>query len=474
MLHDQKKLIVIGAGPAGLTAAYEALKLGFHPIVLELEERVGGLARTEQYCGNHFDLGGHRFFTKSPAIATLWRDMLGRDFLLRPRLSRIYYRGMYFNYPPHLGEAFRKLGIAESARIALSYLRCQLTAPQDEKTFEDWVVNRFGRRLFEIFFKAYTEKVWGLPCSQIGAEWAAQRIQDLSLRTVLMRKIARSRAPKSLIEQFHYPRLGPGMMWERFKDQIEKRGGTVLLRSEVMAIHHVAQHVVDVSIAQDGRLYSIPAQHVISTMPLNELILRMSPNAPPHVAAAAKALKHRDFITVCLVVKGSNLFADNWIYVHEPNVRVARIQNFKNWSPDMVEDQGTTTLGLEYFCNRGDDLWTKDASALKAQAAHDLVQLGLVEAHNIVDGAVVRVKNAYPVYDSSYSGHLAVIKKYLASFHNLQSIGRNGLHRYNNQDHSMMTGLIAAQNLRSSIRRDVWAINSEAEYHEEVYEEAPV
>ena len=461
--------VVIGAGPAGLTAARELVRRGKKPVVLEKGALVGGLARTESYRGFHFDLGGHRFFTKVPEVEALWRDTLGADFMRRPRLSRIFYSGRFFHYPLRPWNAIAGLGPVQALLVGASYLRWQVRPYREEETFEEWVTNRFGRRLFRIFFKTYTEKVWGVPCSELKAEWAAQRIKDLSLRTAVLNMFLGSRTTiRTLIDEFDYPRRGPGMMWAAVRAAVEDGGGTVRTEADVVGLRRDGNCVRAVVVAVEGGTETIPASEVISSMPITELVARMDPPAPAEVRAAAARLTYRDFLTVCLIVRGTELFPDNWIYVHDPGVRVGRIQNFRNWSPDMVPDGTHSSLGLEYFCTEGDDLWRTADADLVALGTREIEHIGLARASDVEDGCVVRVPKAYPVYDASYREHLAVVRRWVDDLANVQTIGRNGLHRYNNQDHAMVTGMLAVRNLLDGEAHDLWGVNTEQEYHEEV------
>jgi len=469
------RMIVIGGGPAGLTAALEATKYGATPIVLEKDDKVGGIARTDQYKGYYFDMGGHRFFTKNKEVKTLWREIMGPDFLRRPRLSRIYYRHKFFHYPLKPLNALMGLGPIQSVLIALSYVKWQLFPFRHEETFEQWVTNRFGRQLFQIFFKAYTEKVWGIPCSELNAEWAAQRIKDLSLKTALLSMFVKPGSKiTTLIEEFDYPRLGPGMMWGAFKGEIERRGGEVLLKQEVQRIERTGMRVDAVVTRGEGGESRWLGQHFVSSMPITELIRKLDPPAPDEVQQAAAKLHYRDFLTVCLIVRQPNLFPDNWIYVHDPSVQVGRIQNFKNWSPEMVPDPSKTSLGLEYFCTEGDALWNAADADLIEQAKREVDRIGLASYGDIEDGCVVRVAKAYPIYDADYAEYLGRIRKFVDSLENFHTIGRNGLHRYNNQDHAMLTGLLATRNLLAGEQNDLWSVNVDQEYHEVEREEPRV
>jgi len=465
---DPARIVVIGAGPAGLTAAYELAKRGAAPLVLEKGAQVGGLARTTSFHGFRFDMGGHRFFTKDAEVQALWEELLGGDFLRRPRLSRIYYNRRFFHYPLRPLNALAGLGPLESLRVLMSYVRWQVRPHTSEETFEQWVTNRFGQRLFRIFFETYTEKVWGVPCSVLSADWAAQRIKDLSLRTALLTMfLTPHRTIKSLIEEFHYPRLGPGMMWQAMRDAVVRLGGSVREQTDVVAVHRCGDRITGVSIATGGRAEHLPATHLISSMPLGQLIERIDPPLEPDVLDAGRSLTYRDFLTVCLVVGRAELFPDNWIYVHDPGVRVGRIQNFKNWSADMVPDPAKTSLGLEYFCTAGDALWSMPDAELIALATREVEHIGLARAADVEDGCVVRVPHAYPIYDGRYADRLAVLRERLARIENLETVGRNGLHHYDNQDHAMVTGMLAARNVMAGEHNDVWRVNSDAEYLEE-------
>jgi protoporphyrinogen oxidase len=469
-----RSFLIIGAGPAGLTAALELTRLGERPVVLERGPVVGGIARTETYKGFHFDMGGHRFFTKCPEIQRFWEDVLGDDFVRRPRLSRIYYRGQFFHYPLRPLEALSRLGLVEAARVALSYFYAQLRPIRPEESFEQWVTNRFGRRLFQTFFKTYTEKVWGIPCTELRAEWAAQRIRNLSMKAILLRFLLPARETiTTLIEEFHYPRLGPGMMWRAVAEKVAQEGGTVRLGTDVARIAWRGDRVVSVEVQRGASREVLPVTDVISSMPITELVKRLDPPPPPEVLEAAGSLGYRDLLAVCLIVNRPRLFPDNWIYVHDPGVQVARIQNFGNWSPDMVPDPAKSSLGLEYFCNEGDAFWSQDDAALVERGRRELERIGLARAEDVEDGCVFRVRNAYPVYDSAYARHLAVVRRFVEGLRNCQMVGRNGLHRYNNQDHSMLTAQKAVRNLVFHEGHDVWSVNTDPEYHEEVRRPAP-
>src|SRR3990172_469834 len=475
MTPDKKEVVIIGGGPAGLTAAYELCKLGIRPIVLEKEDKVGGLSRTESYRGFYFDLGGHRFFTKVKEVRKLWHEILQSDFLRRPRLSRIYYNRRFFFYPIKPLNALVGLGFWESTLIVLSYIKWHFFAYKREDTFEEYVTNRFGKRLFQTFFKTYTEKVWGVPCSELKAEWAAQRIKGLSLKTTLLSMFVKSKQTiKSLIEEFEYPRLGPGLMWKKLSELIERHDGSVRLGSDVVKIIRNDRRIAEVVIARNGSHEAISGNSFISSMPVTEFIKKLHPAASEDVLAAAARLKYRDFLTVCLIVNKPHLFPDNWIYIHDPAVRVGRIQNFKNWSPEMVPDQKMTSLGLEYFCSEGDDLWIMSDTELIEMGKSEVERIGLSNSGDIEDGCVIRVPKSYPIYDTDYRDGLETIRKFIDGFNNFQTVGRNGLHRYNNQDHAMLTGMLAVRNLVLGERNNLWGVNTDQEYLEEISEEAQV
>lgn len=465
----EKEVVIIGGGPAGLTAAYELTRQNLHPIVLEKLDKVGGIARTENHHGYHFDMGGHRFFTKSEEVNQFWQEILQDDFLHRPRLSRIYYKNKFFHYPLKPMNALLGLGPLEGALIVASYLRWQLFPYKEEETFEQWVTNRFGRRLFKTFFESYTEKVWGISCKELKAEWAAQRIKDLSLKTAITSMFFKPQHTiKTLIDAFDYPRRGPGMLWTAVADRVKAQGGEVKLGADVVRITREGNYITGVTVQQGVETQTITGTDFISSMPIPLFLQRLDPPPPPHVLHAAKHLKHRDFLTVCLIVNQRNLFPDNWIYVHDPTVQVGRIQNYKNWSEEMVPDQAHTSLGLEYFCNQGDDLWQMSDAELVELGKGELARIGLVDAADVLDGVVFRVEHTYPVYDGDYADHLTVVKQYVAKFKNFQTIGRNGLHRYNNQDHAMLTGMYAVRNILFGAHFNLWQVNADQEYHEEV------
>jgi protoporphyrinogen oxidase len=461
------EVLIIGAGPAGLTAAYELAKAGVISTVFEKDGVVGGLARTVTYKDCLFDIGGHRFFTKVEVIERLWKEVLGDDLLLRPRLSRIYFDSKFYKYPLEPLDVIAQLGPWELLRCSASYLKAQMFQIRPEEDMASWIKNRFGSRLYVRFFKTYTEKVWGMPCDQIKADWAAQRIRGLTLRSAIQDAFRRRRPldkarSRTLTRQFYYPRKGPGMMWTRFRDLVESKGSKVHLNAPVERVFWEPGGVRAVQVGGRER----PGSHFISTLPIRTLIRSLNPAPPPAIQRCADDFSYRDFLIVAVIVKGSNLFPDNWVYIHDPQVRVGRIQNYSNWSPEMSPDPSVSSLGLEYFCSEGDALWTMSDSEMIAFAIQELDAIGLVGKPEILDATVIRVPKAYPVYNATYRRGLAVVREFLTQIPNLQLVGRNGQHRYNNQDHSMLAGLLAARNILGA-RFNLWDLNTDQDFHEE-------
>lgn len=476
---SSKDVVVIGGGPAGLTTAYELGKAGVPTVVLEKDDTVGGISRTAQYKGYRFDIGGHRFFTKVQVVEDMWEEVLDEeDFLVRDRLSRIYYDKKFFYYPLQATDALSKLGLWNSFLIGLSYLNAQFFPYDDPDNFEEWVSNHFGTRLYKTFFKTYTEKVWGIPCTEISADWAAQRIKGLSLITALKNAIIEQATQdqdkddiiETLIDSFKYPKRGPGMMWETVTRKVREQGNEVRMQSEVTKILRSGHQIEAVEVTTDEGTERVEGTDFVSSMPIRSLFRRMEPAPSEAVRDAAEKLKYRDFLTVALIIDHPDLFPDNWIYIHDPDVEVGRVQNFKNWSPYMVPDDEKTCVGLEYFCFEGDGLWTSADEDLVAKGTREIDQLGLADAEDVEDGCVVRMPKAYPVYDSEYEDALAVIQNFIETVDNLQLVGRNGMHRYNNQDHSMLTAMLAARNIMGA-NYDLWKVNDDESYHEEVSED---
>jgi protoporphyrinogen oxidase len=465
-ITPERPVVVIGGGPAGLTAGYLLAKQGKPVVVLESTDQVGGIARTEVRDGYRFDLGGHRFFTKAKEVDELWHEIMKEEFLRRPRQSRIYWNGKFLEYPLQGMDVIRKLGPVDLTKALCSYLYSAIRPKGREDTFEEWVVNRFGRWLFNQFFKSYTEKVWGVSTSEIRSEWAAQRIKGLSFFAAAKSAFLGNKGNKikSLISEFNYPRYGPGQMWEQMTSDIRAKGGEVRLNAPVTRLR----------LSPDGKVTEVVAggetltpSHVISSLPLRTTVGISEPDAPGEVRDAARGLRYRDFLTVALVIENEDLFPDNWIYIHDPNVTVGRIQNFRSWSPWMVPNDRDASIGMEYFCFEGDELWNMADDDLVAMATREIQQLGLARATNVKFGFAVRVHKAYPMYDAEYGERVATIRAWLDGVPNLQQVGRNGLHRYNNSDHSMLTAMRAVDNILLGTRHDIWAVNAESAYHEE-------
>jgi protoporphyrinogen oxidase len=463
--HDP--VLIIGAGPAGLAAAHELVRQDIRPVVLEKGDKAGGIARTEAYRGYRFDIGGHRFFTKNDAVMKLWQTVLDQGFMTVHRVSRIYYDGRFLDYPLNFFNALTRMGATESLFILLSYLRAQIRPDPEEETFEQWVSNRFGRRLYKKFFAPYTAKLWGMPCHRIPADWARQRIKGLSLMAALSHALFGNQKAKSLVHEFYYPENGPGMMWEAFCEKIEGNGGHVRFGTKVVGLNHRDRRITGVMCMEGDGTFEMPVGHLISSMPLDRLVAMLDDRiVPAGVLKSANSLSYRGLILVVLILDKDALFPDQWIYIHSPGFKVGRIQNFKNWSPAMVPDPHKTSLGMEYFCSEGDRLSSMSDDALSALAVSELDRLGLAEKSQVVDTFVVRQSDAYPVYSPGYEKRLKVIRDFLDGFENLQTIGRNGMHRYNNMDHSMQTGILAARNALGA-DHDLWSVNEEAEYLEE-------
>ena len=460
--------MVAGAGPAGLTAAFTLARHGIQPLVLEASPWIGGISRTHKWNGNRIDIGGHRFFTKSTLVQQLWQDMMDEPMRQVPRMSRIYYGGRFYHYPLQILNTVSNLGVAESFRMLSSYVMARLRPRHPEDSFEDWVRNRFGDRLYRTFFKTYTEKVWGIPCTEIRADWAAQRIHGLSFVSAVLNALRNSGSVKSLITTFDYPRLGPGMLWESAAAKITAMGGRVVTDARVVKVCHDNGRVSAVDVETGGHTQTIRCRNFISSMPLAALVRNLEPAPPQKIRTAAAGLRYRDFLIVALTCRRPDIFPDNWIYIHAPSARVGRIQNFRNWSPDMIAPGTGTTLGMEYFCSRGDDLWNMPDHDLVKLARQEIVQLGLAREEDIgTEGHVIRELNAYPVYDAAYRAHVDTLSQWFSQSPTLQSAGRNGMHRYNNQDHSMLAGYHTALRQLGRETEDPWQVNTERSYHEE-------
>ncbi|MGB6060005.1 MAG: NAD(P)/FAD-dependent oxidoreductase [Microthrixaceae bacterium] len=478
-LHSPTDLdvVIIGAGPAGLSAAFELSKAGVNSTILEADDIVGGISRSVERDGYRFDIGGHRFFTKVPEVEALWHEILpDEDFLIRPRLSRIYYKGKYYDYPIKPVNALMNLGPVEAVRCIASALWVRVRPPKQQKTLEDYIVANYGRRLFDHFFKTYNEKVWGVPASELSADWGAQRIKGMSIFDAVWEPIRSKFAGRrtgssqvtSLIEEFQYPKYGPGMMWEKCTELVVAAGSTVSMETRVEKVSHADGRAVSVTARNlAGEVTDYPADHVISSMPFPALLRSMDPQPPSEVLKAADDLGFRDFLTVALVVPEEAGFPDNWIYIHSPDVKVGRIQNFGVWSPYLVKE-GNTCLGLEYFVFEGDDLWSASDEELIERGKRELNVLGLCDPAVVKAGYVVRQPKAYPVYDDVYTEKVAVLNDWIVeNTPNVHPVGRNGMHKYNNQDHSMLTAMLTVQNILGKGDHDIWSVNVDEDYHEE-------
>src|SRR5215469_8547524 len=484
MNERKNKAIIVGAGPAGLTAAYELTKHGASVVVLESDPKyVGGISRTVDYRGYRFDIGGHRFFSKSREVEDLWTEILGADMLHRPRSSKIYYGGQFYSYPLKPFEALSKLGLFESTLCILSFLYARLNPNPNPKSLEDWVVNQFGGRLFRIFFKTYTEKVWGMSCREISAAWAAQRIKGLSLGSAMKNALLPKRQSKdrrsvvkTLIDTFRYPRLGPGMMWEVCSRKVRAMGGEVLLGRDVIGCQFDSDRYTWKVSARtpDGAVERYDGEHLISSMPIGQLVAKIGPHLPESAVRSADSLRYRDFLTVRLILRERNRFNDNWSYIHDPEVKVGRVQNYKSWSPEMVPDPRFCAYGLEYFCFEGDGLWTMPDENLIELGRTELARVGLARAEDVVDGCVIRQPKAYPVYDDDYKRHVDIVRQALDTHcPNLHLVGRNGMHKYNNQDHAMMTAKLTPRNVLAGEKTyDVWSVNDDCQYLEAIDKES--
>ncbi|GAB4009699.1 MAG: NAD(P)/FAD-dependent oxidoreductase [Bdellovibrio sp.] len=472
MSGNLKRATIIGAGPAGLTAGYLLQKNGYEVVILEKDSTyVGGLARTVVKDGYRFDIGGHRFFTKSDRVKQFWEEIFSNRLIKRNRLSRILFRGKYFNYPLDLANVIKNVSFFETFKFGISYIWSHLFFKSDVKTFEQWVQKNFGNQLYLAFFKSYTEKVWGRPCSQISSDWAAQRINGLSIFSIIKSLFSKffginiRDETKSLISNFDYPRKGPGEMWEECRDQFIKLGGKLILGAEVKSIEQ-SEQLWKVFFKKNQMTIFNESEICISSMPLPFLIRNLSPSASDDAIIASTELSHRDFITVAVMFEGENTFQDNWIYLHDSNIKAARIQNYRNWSMEMVPNEKSVCLGLEYFCQHNDSFWELSDDKLQRVAKEDLKNLGFI----IPESArfeVIKVKEAYPVYCNNYSSKVEILKNEILKRNGLYVVGRNGMHRYNNQDHSIMTSILTVENIVNGTNiYDPWNVNQDAVYIE--------
>lgn len=456
----ESRLVVIGAGPAGLGCAYELGQAGQTALIAEQEDQPGGLCRTVNFNGYLFDIGGHRFLTETPEVRRLWDRLMGQDLLSVKRLSRIYYRRRYFRYPLSFFNTFWNLGAWESAACIASYAWCKALKPADDRGLEGWIINRFGKRLYEIFFDTYNEKIWNIPCRQLSADWAAERIRGLSLRVAIQDALNLCKGkPKTLTEEFLYPRTGPGEFYKRLADLVRRQGSACVFKKEAVRIHRRQDRVcaVDFLNRDTGGIETVPLDYLFSSIPLTELIRIIEPAPPADVRQAAEALSFRSFLVVNIILDKERVFSDQWVYVHSPEVKLCRIQNYKNWSPAMVADFKKTSLGMEYFCSASDALWNMNDIDLIDYAVRDLERIGISVRRHVISGFVIRYKHAYPVYSSGYQAHREVVKGYLKKIGNLQTMGRGGLFRYDHSDRALLSGMHCARNFLGSGAHDVWA-----------------
>lgn len=473
----KKEVLIIGAGPAGLAAAYGLLKAKNTKVtILDMDNQIGGLSKTVEFNGYKFDLGGHRFFSKLGVVKDIWSGTMGKEFLRRKRLSRIYYQNKFYFYPLKIKNAFSNLGILESAAIGLSYLHSKIFPYKKEASFEEYVSNRFGKKLYAMFFKTYTEKVWGMPAREIRAEWAAQRIKGLSLTSAVFNALSLNKNKKNiktLIDEFDYPRYGPGMLYERLASKIlSDQSFRLRLNHKINRIRRHGNRWKIFAENREGKIKEFVADEVISTMPLTEFVQLLEPKPEKKVITIAKGLKYRDFLVACIVFDKKTTLEDTWLYIHDNSVNVGRVQVIFNWSPFMVRNKNSSAYGVEYFCTEGDALWTMDDRKIINLAEFELKKIGLIpKEYSLSQGNVVRCRKAYPVYDSFYNKNIGTLRKFVSSLPNIQVAGRYGMFKYNNMDHSIYTGLLAAQNIIEGTKKyDLWAVNQDKEYHEEMTE----
>lgn len=463
--------VVVGAGPAGMACAYALAERGKTSVVIDKNDAPGGLCRTIDFSGYLFDIGGHRFISKSQEMNRIWQEVLGGDMLRVKRLSRIYYRNKYFDYPLSFMNTFLNLGFVDSVMCVASYFNHKYFRKGEEDSLDGWITKRFGKRLFDIFFKSYSEKVWGVSCQNISADWAKQRIRGLSLRVAVQNAILsmEGKAPKTLCEEFYYPRTGPGGFYKKLEKRIVSSSGVVFRQNKsTVKIRHSGGRVtaLEVRDCRDASGQSIPVEYLFSTMPLAELVSSLDPSPPDPVMAAGKRLKSRSFVTVNVILDRPYIFSDQWLYIHSPEVKLARVQNYKNWSADMVKDPRRTSLGLEYFCSEKDEFWALNDVDLINYALEDLEKVKIAYRKSLISAFVVRCPNAYPIYHLGYENDLLIVRNYLETFSNLQTFGRGGSFRYDNSDRAFLSGLYAAGNFLGETKCDLWNFDISDEYLE--------
>ena len=455
---EKATTVIIGAGPAGLSAGYYLVKHGRKVLILESDSQVGGISKTVNYKGYRFDIGGHRFLTKNKSIFKFWLELVGKTNMIKVnRLSRIYYNNKFFSYPVKPVEAFQKLGVIESIKVAASYIKIKIKPLKNEDSFENFMINRFGTTLFNTFFKNYTKKVMGIETSQMSADWAGRRVKGLSLEKVLLAAKSKNTATQTLYHTFFYPKLGPGQMWEAAFRKVKNKGGEILLNQKVIKILTKNKKVCGLKIL--GKTKQIPIKNqLLCSMPISSVIKALDKKPPNKVVKAASQLRYRDFITVGLIINNKDIFPDNWLYIHHPDLKIGRLQNYKNWSKAMVKNSNSrSTLGLEYFCNDRDKLWQMADKELIKLGINEMVKIGFIKSSQVIDGTVVRVKKAYPIYDLDYKKNVKTVKDWLdQNLTNLVLVGRNAMHTYNSQDHSTLVGILAAKNIVNQETNDLW------------------
>jgi protoporphyrinogen oxidase len=470
MAASEGSVHIIGAGPAGMACAYTLAKSGRSAVLIDGAKDVGGLCQTLEFSDYLFDIGGHRFLSKSDLINSIWMDVMGGDLLKVSRLSRIFYRRKFFHYPLSFLNTFWNLGPLESFRCVTSYGYCRLTKPGNDQTFEGWIINRFGKRLYKIFFDTYTTKVWAVPCKDISADWAVQRIRGLSLRVAIKKALlgARSKGPKTLAEEFFYPRKGPGQFYRKLEKILVDQGTRFQFEKQALRINHKNGKVISVIVKDrsTSEEQEIAVEYLFSSMPLTHLVRSLNPLPPEDILVAASKLRFRSFLVVNVILDKEKLFPDQWIYVHSPDVKLGRIQNYKNWSPHMTANPKRTSLGLEYFCTEGDAIWEMNDVDMVDYAMDELEKIGIVSRRHLINGFVVRRKDVYPVYSLDYQESLDVLREYLSRFENLQTMGRAGLFKYDNSDHAMLSGIGAAKNYINKSAYNLWSQGPQQEYLE--------